>query len=89
MVGRTNPFTPEGPGEFEVIGPCPSCGWVGPVFYPKKLETLVQHPANRMAPDTEAPMVDGFTGAPAPAPMASEETRDPRIDKSGQIRFPW
>ena len=38
MSNDTNLLTPQDITEFEVIGPCPLCGWDGLAFHPGKAE---------------------------------------------------
>jgi hypothetical protein len=89
MVDRTNPFTPKGVIEFEVMGPCPSCGWDGPAFNRRKLEAAAQPPADPVSPRPEPLPADGLTDAPEPIRVERQETLEPKTDKSGQIRLPW
>lgn len=88
MVDRTSPFTPKGVVEFEVMGPCPSCGWDGRTFN-RRIEAATQPPAGTASAAREPPPADGLTDAPDPARVDRQETLEPKTDKSGQIRLQW
>ena len=38
MLNGASLLTPKGDIEFEIKGPCPSCGWDGTAFHPRKAE---------------------------------------------------
>jgi hypothetical protein len=89
MVDRTNPFTPKGVIEFEVMGPCPSCGWDGPAFKRRKVEAAAAPPADGVSASPEPLPADGLTDASEPIRVEHPETPEPKTDKSGQIRLQW
>jgi hypothetical protein len=87
MVDRTSPFTPKGVDEFEVMGPCPSCGWDGRTFNRRKVEAAAAPPADGVSASPEPLPADGLTDAPEPIRVERQETLEPKTDKSGQIRL--
>lgn len=68
MSNGTNLFTRKGDIEFEIMGPCPSCGWDGTAFHPRKTEVGAPGLAHPVPPEP-GPATDRLGVAPEPIRM--------------------
>jgi hypothetical protein len=78
MLHGANLFTPKGDIQFEIKGPCPSCGWDGTAFHPRKAEV----PSPGLAgPVPRGPEPAAVTLDVAPEAIGTDQRsrRDPEI----------
>jgi hypothetical protein len=78
MSNGTDLFTPKGDIEFEIMGPCPSCGWDGTAFHPRKAEVRSPGLADPV-PRGPEPAAERLGVAPESIGMDQRRSRDPEI----------